>query len=150
MGIDKLKNTLNKAKNQPEYFIKGVSPESVIDKAESLLGIKLSEQHRYFYLEIGYLSFNGNEIYGICKNDFSGTSVICAIETTLKQRKKEKLPHNWVLFTDLGNKLGYLDYSDLNKNGEPPVIMVNYDGKSQNKIDVISQDIASFIESLIE
>lgn len=151
MSYNELMESFEEAKNKPFYFIKGPTSEKVVSKAEALLGFKISVQHRKFYSEVGYLSFSGFEFYGICNDKFSGNAVICAIETTIKERKKYNLPLEWVLFCSFDDGyMGYLDYSKPNKHGEPPLIMVYYDGHKYEVLKKVSDDIGQYIKKCVK
>lgn len=151
MSYASLVKALILAKRCQFYTVKGELTNEVIAKAEALFGTKFSKQNRHFFKEAGYLSFSGNEFYGICKEDFSGTHTGCAIEATLQDRKELNLPTKWltIYFFDDGY-YGYLDYSQLNEDGEPPVIMAIYDGKKHVTIERVAEDLGDFILRLVE
>ena len=141
-----LNQALDMAKNQKNYFVKGQTSAEVIDKIEDKLGFKLSNQHRMFYSKVGYLSFNGYEFYGVCNDTLTGKDSFCAIETTLKERKTNNLPINWVIFSFLDDGVyAYIDYSRLNNEGEPKIITAIYNGKTYTNVDTISHEIVDFI-----
>lgn len=151
MSYQKLLDSLEIAKKRPYYFIKGETPKEVIIEVERLIGFKLSIQHEFFYSKVGYLSFSGYEFYGICDHKLHGKDVLCAIETTLNERKKYKLPERWIIFCSFDDGyMGYLDYSNLNQDGEPPIIMAFYDGKKFAFVKKISDDIGSYINKCLE
>jgi hypothetical protein len=146
MSFKNLIDSLELAKTKPFYMIKGGAPEKVLMKAEELLGFKLSKQHRTFFSKVGYLSFDGFEFFGICSHDLSGKDALCAVETTIKERVKYNLPNSWVLFCSFDDGyMGYLDYSNINKEGEPPLVMAYSDGNDYNKVKIVSSDIGSYI-----
>lgn len=133
------------------YTIRGERTIEVVEKAEALFGNKLSKQNFVFFKTLGYLSFFGNEFYGICKDDFSGTHTGCAIEATLQDRKELNLPSKWLTlyFFDDGY-YGYLDYSQLNEEGEPPVIMAIYNGEQYIVAEKVADDLGDFILQRVE
>jgi hypothetical protein len=151
MSFQKLTNSLENAKKKPFYTIKGQISESVLLNAEKLLGFRLSKQHREFFSKVGYLSFLGHEFYGICDERLNGNTVLCAVETTLRERKKINLPEKWIIFCYFDDGyFGYLDYSDVNTTGEPPLIMTIYDGKSHNIVKKVSVDMGDYIYKCVE
>lgn len=151
MSFQDLEKALTLAKRCQFYTVKGKTTDEVITKAEILFGTKFSKQNRHFFKEVGYLSFFGNEFFGICKDDFSGTHTGCAIEATLQDREQLNLPPKWLTlyFFDDGY-YGYLDYSQLNDEGEPPVIMAIYDGKKHVIVEKVAEDLGDFILQIVE
>ena len=125
--------------------------EAVIKKAEKLFGYKFSPQTHEYFSRLGFLEFFGHEFYGIIKDDFSGTYVGCSIVATLADRKEYNLPKEWLViyFFDDGY-MGYLDYSQLNDEGEPLVIMAIYDGKKYVVVERIAEDLGDFILELVK
>jgi hypothetical protein len=151
MSYQNFEKALELAKQCRFYTIKGEWTNEVVTKAEELFGLKFSKQNFEFFKSLGYLSFAGNEFYGICKDDFSGTYACCAIEATLQDRTKLNLPPKWLTlyFFDDGY-YGYLDYSQLNEDGEPPVIMAIYNGQEYVVIEKIAEDFGDFLLKLVE
>ncbi len=151
MSYSNLEKALELAKQCDFYTIAGGKENIIIEKAELLFGRKFSRQHFQFLKRLGYLSFFGNEFYGIIKDDFSGTYVGCSVEATLKDRKEYNLPSQWMVlyFFDDGY-YGYLDYSQLNEDGEPPVIMAVYDGEKYVVAEKVAEDLGDFILQLVE
>ena len=103
----------------------GISDEH-IRKSEELLGIRFSKQAQYFYKNYNYMSFYGYEIDGIDPNSsfpLGGNAVASA----LADRKKYGLPEKWIplCFLDDGY-YAYMDYSQLNAEGEPRIIEAVY------------------------
>ena len=64
------------------YTTAGGKSTQEIEEAEKLLGIKFSKQYRDFNEKYGYLSFYGNEIFGIDTNnlgELEGNSLAYAL-----------------------------------------------------------------------
>ena len=151
MSYKSFEKALDSASKCNFYTIKGKRSKEVVARAEELFGHKFSRQNYDFYIKLGYLSFWGNEFYGIGKDDFSGTYTGCAIEATLQDRKEYNLPREWLIIYDFGDGyMGYLDYSQVNKDGEPPVIMAIYDGKEYIVIEKVAEDFGDFLLKLVE
>ena len=151
MSYTNFEKAIELAKQCRFYTIKGSWPTEIVSKAEGFFGTKFSKQNYRFFKELGYLSFFGNEFYGICKDDFSGTYVGCSIEATLQDRKEYHLPCKWLIIYDFGDgSMGYLDYSQLNEDGEPPVIMAIYNGKDYSVVEKIAEDFGDFLLELVE
>ncbi|MGF7143237.1 hypothetical protein HNQ56_001660 [Anaerotaenia torta] len=112
--------------------------------------MKFSKQSKEFYEEYGYLSFFGNEIFGIDPDDLDmleGNSVAYAIN----DREEYNLPNDWIPIYDFedGN-MAYLDYSSSNSEKEPRVIMTFYNGEEYELAEVLSEDFGDFILELVE
>jgi len=151
MSYGNLEKALELAKQCEYYTITGGKSDETIRNAEKLFGQSFSKQNDSFYRMVGYLSFFGNEFYGICTEDFSGDYTGCAIEATLADRRDYNLPKDWltVYFFDDGY-MGYLDYSQLNADGEPPVIMAIYNGQEYVVVEKIAEDLGEFILGQVE
>ena len=151
MSYQNFEKAVELAKQCDGYLDGGGKSNSVVVKAEELLDIKFSRQNTQYFSQYGFIEFFGNEFYGIVKDDFSGTYVGCAIEATLQDRKELNLPLQWVIlyFFDDGY-YGYLDYSQLNEEGEPPVIMAIYDGEKYVVTEKVAEDLGDFILQLVE
>ena len=65
----------------------GKSSEDIV-KAERLLNMKFSKQNMEFYRKLGYLSFNGIEIFGIELDDNSEILEGNSVAYTLHERKE--------------------------------------------------------------
>jgi len=151
MSYSNLERALRLARQCEYYTIAGGKSDEVIHNAAELFGQDFSKQNRCFFHEVGYLSFFGNEFYGICADDFSGDYTGGAIEATLADRKDYNLPKDWltIYFFDDGY-MGYLDYSQLNADGEPPVIMAIYNGEEYVVAEKVAEDLGDFILRLVE
>jgi len=151
MSYKNFERALELAKRCQYYTTVGGKNVDIIEKAQEMFDHKFSKQHFQFYKQVGYLSFFGNEFYGIVKDDFSGTYTGCAIEATLQDRKEYKLPLKWLIIYDFDDGyMGYLDYSQLNEEGEPPVIMAIYDGKKHVVIEKVAEDFGDFLLQIVE
>lgn len=150
MSIENLKEALTRAEECEGYFALGPKSESVIKKAEELLGFDLSEQTKYFFQTVGYLEFFGHEFYGIIKDDFTGQPTGCAVEYALAERKATGLPGLWlpVFFLDDG-EMAYLDYSQIASTGEPPVIAGYYNGDEYEVSETLASDLGDYLLELV-
>lgn len=151
MSYQNFEKAIELAKQCKNYRTVGGESDEVIAKSELLLNIKFSEQNRKFYVNLGYLSFYGHEIYGIDPNDLFGSLEGNSVAYALHDRKECNLPEEWlpIYFFDDGY-MGYLDYSKLNEEGEPSVIKAIYDGKKYINIERIAEDLGDFILLLVE
>jgi len=151
LSYGNFQNAITLSKQCVGYSDGGGKSEAVIKKAEKLFGYKLSPQTHEYFSRLGFLEFYGHEFYGIIKDDFSGTYVGCSIEATLADRREYNLPKEWLViyFFDDGY-MGYLDYSQLNAEGEPPVIMAILDEQKYVVAERVAEDLGDFILELVE
>lgn len=151
MSYQNFEKAIDLAKQCDGYGIGNGKSDAVISKASELLNIKFSRQNYKYFKELGYLEFFGVEVYGIVKDDFSGDPEANSVETALVDRQEYNLPQEWlpIYFFDDGY-MGYLDYSQINKEGEPPVIMAIYNGKEYVITEKIAEDLGDFILQLVE
>ena len=125
---------------------KGVSDE-IIKKAEEELGIAFSRELYEYLREYGYMEFSGCEFYGITTEDFSEIYCGSIIEATISDRKEYGLPLKWIpiLFLDDGYT-AYLDYDNLNSEGEPRVIEGIYMGNNYYEMTaILAEDFGDYI-----
>lgn len=138
------------AKKCKYYTVMDGKSEVDIAKSESLLGIKFSKQSLEFYKKLGYLSFFGNEIFGIDPNDtdiLEGNSVAYA----LNDRERYQLPKEWIpIYNFDDGYMAYLDYDHLNEDKEPRVIMAIYTGKQYEVVEVVAEDFGDFLLQQVE
>lgn len=149
MSYQNYKEAMELAPKCKFYTTVGGRSEAEISKAEEMLGIKFSRQCREFYTDYGYLSFFGNEIFGIepDSDELEGNSVAYA----LNDRAEYGLPVEWIpLYSFDDGYMAYLDYSSLNADGEPCVIVAFYDGSEYQVEETIAEDFGEFVLRLVE
>ena len=129
---------------------KGISDE-IIKKAEEELGIAFSRELYEYLREYGYIVFFGYDFYGIIEVDSSGMCQGGIVETAISDRKNYGLPLKWIpiLFLDDGYT-AYLDYDNLNSEGEPRVIEGIYMGDKFEMTAVLAEDFGDYILQLAE
>mgnify|MGYP004626877799 FL=1 len=97
------------------------------------------------------MEFFGVELYGIVKTDFSSVSVEgCLVEWTILERKNGLNP-KWlpICFEDDGNT-AFLDFNDLDENGEPSVILAKGTERGYEKVEKIANDFGDYVLELVE
>ncbi len=125
--------------------------EEEIRVSEKILNISFSTQCKEFYKKYGYLSFEGNEIFGIDPNDDSGILEGNSVAYALNDREKYDLPIMWIpIYSFEDGTIAYLDYSFLNREQEPRVIAAFYNGEKYEIVGVIAEDLGDFILQLVE
>lgn len=80
------------------YTTAGGKSEEEIDMSEKKLGISFSPQCKEFYKKYGYLSFFGNEIYGIDPEDDSGILEGNSVAYALNDREEYNYLRNGYLY----------------------------------------------------
>ena len=151
MSYQSFEKALELAKYCSGYFTHGAKIDKEIEYSEKQLEIKFSQQNRDYYRSIGYLSFEGCEIYGIYPDGDSKVLVGDSYASALHDRKCYNLPHNWLPIYDFDDGyMGYLDYSQLNEEGEPPVIMAIYNGEKYVVVEKVAEDFGDFLLQIVE
>lgn len=133
------------------YTTAGGKSEEEIEMSEQKLGVSFSLQCREFYEKYGYLSFLGNEIYGIDPEDDSGILEGNSVAYALNDREEYNLPKQWIpIYNFDDGNMAYLDYSSLNKEKEPSVIMAFYNGEKYEIVETVAEDFGDFILQLVQ
>ena len=100
------------------YTTAGGKSDEEIGASEKILGVTFSKQCKEFYKNLGYLSFFGNEIFGIDPYDDSGILEGNSVAYALNDRTELGLPVAWIPIYDYNDgSMAYLDY-DIIKSGE--------------------------------
>ncbi|MBR1663363.1 MAG: SMI1/KNR4 family protein [Ruminococcus sp.] len=136
-----------------DYCCGGKKPKKVVERAQQLLGFSLSQQETEYLTKFGYIEFFGVELYGIINEEFEddGEYEGCMVEWTLNERKTGSISDKWVAlkFDDDGGMV-FLDHSDINDNGEPKVILSEFDGQMYKKIEILADDLGEYLLELVE
>ena len=115
------------------YTTAGGKSEEEIDMSEKKLGISFSPQCKEFYKKYS----------GILE----GNSVAYA----LNDREEYNLPKEWIPIYDFGDgNMAYLDYSSLNMEKEPSVIMAFYNGDKYEINETLAEDLGDFLLQLVQ
>jgi len=151
MSYQNFEKALELAKQCDDYFTHEPKTEDVIEFVEKQIDIKFSTQNKTFYKLLGYLSFFGVEIYGIYPDGDLKILAGNSFASILYDRKHYNLPKEWlpIYFFDDGY-YGYLDYSKLNEDGEPPVIMAIHNSKEFVVVERVADDFGDFLLGLVE
>ncbi len=151
MSYQNFKEAMELAPQCKFYTTDGGKTKEEIQRSEELLQLKFSRQCTEFYEKYGYMSFFGTEIFGIDPDDDSGELEGNSVAYALHDREEYHLPANWLPLYDFedGN-MAYLDYSCLNAEKEPRVIMASYNGSEYEVADVLAEDLGEFILQLVQ
>ncbi len=151
MSYRNLKKALKLAPRCEYYTTADGKTKEEIQKAEEILDIKFSRQCVKFYESCGYLSFYGNEIFGIDPNDDSGVLEGNSVAYAINDRNEYNLPKAWIpIYNFEDGNMAYLDYATLNSEKEPRVIMAFYNGEEYEIDEVLAEDLGDFILELVE
>jgi len=151
MSYVNFKTAMELAPNCKFYTIAGGKSEEEILSAEKILGISFSKQCKDFYLTYGYLSFYGNEIFGFDLDDDSGILEGNSVAYALNDRREFNLPKEWIpIYNFEDGNMAYLDYSVLNEENEPRVIMALYNGKEYEIMQILAEDFGDFVLQLVK
>lgn len=151
MSYQNYKDAMELAKKCKFYTITEGKSQEEIKKSEELLGVKFSKQCREFYEQYGYLSFFGNEIFGIDPYDDSGELEGNSVAYAINDREEYGLPINLIPIYNFDDGLmAYLDYSSLNKDGEPCVIAAEFDGSEYHIEETVAEDFGEFLLQLVK
>jgi hypothetical protein len=155
MSYENFKKSLELVKSLEDYIILGGVPEELILKVEKILNIKFSKQHYEYLLNIGCLHFLGHIISGLDKTeDFSSSNLGGSVLATLKHRGEDMgMPEEWVIIYngEYFHTPVYLDYSQINEDGEPPAILMSYNDDDEPLVlEKLAEDLGDFILLLIE
>lgn len=121
--MDKILKIINA--NIAEVRISGNKPEKWIIKAESMLECKFPMSYKFFLEKWGVLRFDGNEYYGIVKDDFENSGIPDVVWFNMRRRSQDNFPKHLVIFKDNLDSSEYLclDVSKMDDNGECPVVV---------------------------
>lgn len=151
MSYQNFKKALELAPKCKFYTTAGGKTQEEIVKSEELLGVKFSKQLLEFYEKDGYLSFFGNEIFGIDPDDDSGVLEGNSVAYALNDRKEYNLPKKWIpIYNYEDGNMAYLDYLNLNADDEPRVIMCMYTGEEYEITEKVADDFGDFLLELVE
>lgn len=138
------------AKNKAFYTTAGGKSEIDIAKAEEMLGVKFSKQYWDFNSKYAYLSFSGNEIFGIDTDnmdELEGNSLAYA----LNDREEYGLPDHLIPIYNFDDGcMAYLDFSSLNTNEEPCVVAAEHNGSEFVIVESLAEDFGDFVLHLVK
>lgn len=124
-----------------------------IKDAENYLNIKLPDSYKNFLEIYGFLSFGGQEIYGLIDNDFINSEVLDAFWLTMDFRKEFDLPHHIILISDIGDGSYYaLDLTQMNDEQECPVVIWPVGGYDETpELEIVAPDFGTwFYDQVME
>ena len=74
-----------------------------------------------------------------------------SVAYALNDREEYNLPKEWIPIYDFGDgNMAYLDYSSLNMEKEPSVIMAFYNGDKYEINETLAEDLGDFLLQLVQ
>jgi len=137
-----------------DYHSGGGKSLYTVERAEKILDVAFSKQIKDYLTTFGCVSFSEHEMDGIAKDTFDDFTTLAGnmVEMTLFFRQNHGLPKKWLPIYCFGYNgyYGYLDHSQLNADGEPPVIMAMFDGEKYIIVERVAEDFGDFLLELVE
>ncbi|MBF2355981.1 SMI1/KNR4 family protein [Listeria seeligeri] len=150
----------NKAKElmeENDYMIDdfGGASETIIKKAQVVLGVEFPEDYKQFLSDFGALTFGSIEIYGVFKEDFENSGVPDTVWSTLNERKLVSMPKHYVILHNTGmGEMYCMNFAELNSQNEPKITSyfpgfseeaqqneVLYDNFGEFLLDMVNEEI---------
>ena len=148
MSYKNFEKALELVKQCEDYTPGKGRTDEIIAQGEKLFGCKFSKQAKEYFKRYGWIGFGSQDFYGISTDDFSDKTCGGAIESALRDRKEFGLPKEWLCIHDFGYDgwRAFLDYGNLNKEGEPPVIVSRGMGKEFQGANKFAEGKAEYID----
>ena len=149
-NFNKAIKLINENKNKCDII--GKRSDQLVGKCEKMLELMFSPQYRNFVLNYGAISIGAEEIYGVVDDNFINSMIPNGVWHTLSDRIEFNFPQHLFVIANTGfDEILCLDFSRLNKEGEPPVVVfaINIDNEDQN-YEVVSEDFGEYLLQVIE
>jgi antitoxin YobK len=133
--------------NRGRSFFAGARDPALIAAAESVLGVAFPPTYRAFLEQLGAGNFGSFEIYGVTNDNFENGRVPNGIWLTLKQRRANIIPDNFIIIGASGDG-GYYGLA-LREGDEAPVVLF-YPGvtpAAQLRREVVATDFAAYFSA---
>jgi hypothetical protein len=109
---------------QAEACIAGGQSDEMIAAAEARLGVTFPASFRAYLSQLGNLSFNGYEYYGLTRNaDFDHSGIPNCVWFTLRKRDQIGLPAPLVIFRNENDEKYYCLDTTQTRDDECPVVI---------------------------
>jgi len=152
MSMQDLERALQLVRATSESDFVGPRSESLIGRAEGVLGLNFPPTYRRFLLDLGCGDIGGREFYGLVDGDFENSCVPDGIWVTLNERKFPNTPHEMIVVGSSGHCSSYvLDTARRTPDGECPVVEW-WPGSGVDPADcqVIAEDFGAFFLMLVQ
>lgn len=118
--------------------------EEIISRIKSLLNTQLPTNYIKFLKEIGYLSFGGEVVFGIHREELTKSSML---NWTLDERNNCGMPKNLIIIHELG--YGTRDCLQINENDPDKSPVVEYHDPD-SPVRVLAPDFGTFLLDLVQ
>jgi antitoxin YobK len=122
------------------------SPQ-LIERAETVLGVRFPPTYRTFLLEFGAGSFGGTEIYGVIDDEFEDSSIPDGVWNALEHRRNETLPGHLFEFHAPGH--GEAICLDFSAAGDEAPVVSAWPG-SNGKTQILFDDFGAWLMEAVE
>ena len=153
MSMQDFERALQLVRASSESDFVGPRSESLVGRAECVLGLRFPPAYRHFLLELGCGDIAGQEFYGLVGDNFDDGCVPNGIWVTLHQRKYPDTPHEIVVVGSSGHGSFFfvLDAARRTPDGECPVAEWRPgSGVNPANCQVIAEDFGAFFLMLIQ
>ncbi len=136
-----------------EIISKDDITNDLINQVALALGLELSKQHYNYLKKYGFIMFSGTSLYGIYHGVFDGIYADNLVVATLEERRERSLKASLLPIYDVEDEgIAFLDYSQINDDGEPPVILFQYQGEDSEWVEIerLANDLGDFLLQLVE
>src|SRR4051794_16912582 len=125
----------------------GPRDSRLIERAESVLGVRFPPTYRRFVLEFGAGDFGGTEIYGVIGDEFEDSSIPDGVWNALEHRRKETLPVHLFEFHAPGQ--GEAICLDFSAPGDEAWVVSAWPG-SNAKTEILFDDFGAWLMEAVE
>jgi len=126
----------------------GSRPETLVQKAEKVLGLHFPLTFRHFVLEYGAGSFGGFEVYGVINDQYYNSAIPNGVWATLDARAKWNLPMHYFHVANDGMGTDFCLDFNLSIGDESPVVIYEIGLQStEQTIPKVADDFGIFFLS---
>jgi len=147
MSMQDLNTAIDLIPGIPGAGFHGPQPDTLIESAEKVLGLRFPPTYREFLRRLGYGHVPGCDFYGLIHSDFENSALPDAVWITLRDRKSEGLSSSVIYISDTGYGGYYaIDTSQKTPEGESPVVVAwGADDDWFNVGETIAEDFGAFL-----
>lgn len=152
MSLNQYYEVINLIKEKPSVFEPyHAQTEKLIEEAENALNLSFPDDYRQFLLDYGTGDVGIDSIFGVVNDDFDNSSSPDVVWVTLQERKAAKLRNDLIIIYDDAEGGYYvLDYSRLNANHEPKVVLyIPGHPENEQPYTLIANDFSDLFYKLV-
>lgn len=135
-----------------ECIFSGPKEDNLINLAEKILDVHFPKTYKEFIKKVGFGGPDDLIISGIRVNNPEELETTGVVWGVLKDRKDFGYPKHLIEIDDVGEGTAYcLDTSQMNEEGECPVVAWPIDGYESNpKLEIIAPDFGKFFLDMVK